>query len=290
MKWMVAPSYANAEIRTVDETTHKAYIVQKCDRCGGTGWWGNTQFGGICFKCNGARVVGQWVKAYTETEYDKYVAAQQRAKERKAEQEAARKQALIDNSESNKLSVMTELGYNIKNPQVFVVFGDNTYSIKDELKTAGARYNASLGWFFTHEVEVPEGFQLVGIPFDDVFDWQPMSKRLVVKENAKEVVDAVLAKYLPESLSEYIGEIKERVRDIEVTLTAARQIDGYYGVSTIFTFKNNENVLTWITTSCPDIEIGDQILLTGTVKDHKEYKGVKQTVLSRCIVKKGSVA
>jgi hypothetical protein len=32
--------------------------------------------------------------------------------------------------------------------------------------------------------------------------------------------------------------------------------------------------------------VGDEIFLTGTVKEHKIYKGVKQTILSRCIIKK----
>jgi hypothetical protein len=45
-----------------------------------------------------------------------------------------------------------------------------------------------------------------------------------------------------------------------------------------------------MTTSCKyDVEIGDHILLTGTVKEHSEYKGVKQTKMSRCILKKEEV-
>ena len=33
-KWMVAPSYANAEILKIDEKAKKAYIKEKCPRCG----------------------------------------------------------------------------------------------------------------------------------------------------------------------------------------------------------------------------------------------------------------
>jgi hypothetical protein len=50
-----------------------------------------------------------------------------------------------------------------------------------------------------------------------------------------------------------------------------------------------DNVLTWFCSGKgidPDIEVGDEVLLTGTVKDHKEYNGVKQTYLNRCIVKR----
>ena len=56
-------------------------------------------------------------------------------------------------------------------------------------------------------------------------------------------------------------------------------------MSTIFTFDYNGNSLVWITTSDKNIHIGDTILLTGTIKDYKEYKGIKQTYLSRCIIK-----
>ena len=287
MTWMVAPSYAKAEIRTVNEETHKAYIVEKCDRCGGTGWWGNL---GTCYKCNGAGKLGKWVKAYTEEEYEKYVAAQERAKERRIEKEAARKQALIDNSDENKAALLTSFGYDATNPQVYIVFGENTYAIKDELKAAGARYDKVLGWYFTHETEVPAGYELLSIPFDDIYEWFPVTKRIELKDSAKEIVDKLLEANTPESPSDYVGDVKQRIRDMDVVLTGSRQIDGYYGISTIFTFNYNDNILTWITSSCPDIEIGDHVFLTGTVKEHKLYKGVKQTILSRCIVRKGSVS
>ena len=42
------------------------------------------------------------------------------------------------------------------------------------------------------------------------------------------------------------------------------------------------NVLVWITEKHPHKEIGDTFKITGTVKEHSEYKGVKQTVLTRC--------
>jgi hypothetical protein len=46
-----------------------------------------------------------------------------------------------------------------------------------------------------------------------------------------------------------------------------------------------ENVITWFCSGAgldDDIEIGDTLLLTGTVKKHQVYNGVKQTVLNRC--------
>ena len=50
-----------------------------------------------------------------------------------------------------------------------------------------------------------------------------------------------------------------------------------------------DDIFTWFTTAYIDDEIkpGDKIILSGTVKDHKEYNGIQQTQLNRCIVKKG---
>lgn len=64
-----------------------------------------------------------------------------------------------------------------------------------------------------------------------------------------------------------------------------------YGTETayIHTFKVGDNVAVWNTTSYNgiyDLEEGDKVKLTGTIKEHKEYKGEKQTILIRCKVSK----
>ena len=45
------------------------------------------------------------------------------------------------------------------------------------------------------------------------------------------------------------------------------------------------NVFTWAASSHQDLEIGHVYTVLGTIKDHSEYKGTKQTVLSRCAIK-----
>ena len=296
--WKVAPSYQFAKIKTVDEATHKALIEEKCDRCGGTGIIAarveNGHIvpipvdGGVCYKCNSAGVINKWVKAYTEDEYDKYIASQKRAKERKAEKAELERQEKLNKSKENQEELLAKWGYDVENPLIWLIGGGSTYEIKDQLKEKGCKFCPSLGWYNNHKYEVPEGYNLVSINFYDVYTWFPLSKRFELNKNAKEIADAALATLEPESHSEYIGEIKERMRDMKVTLTAARSIDGFYGTSTIYTFNYNENVLVWITSSCQDIEVGEEVLLTGTVKAHDEYKGVKQTKMSRCIIKKAS--
>lgn len=283
MVWKVAPSYEHMDIIKVDEDARKALVSETCWKCGGSGMYA---WFGTCFACNGTGHNQKWVKIYTEDEYNKYVTSQERARVRKAEAEEKRKQDLIDNSEANKKAMLASFEYDVEDPTVYIVVGDNTYEIKDELKAAGARFDYALGWYFKKETEVPEGYILVPIKFDKLFNWLPLIQKFEVKEDAKETVRLAVNEVMPESPSEYIGEIKERIRDLKVTLIGARTIDSYYGTTNIYTFKSGDNVIIWMTTSCQDIEVGDEVLLTGTVKSHDEYKGVKQTKMTRCIIKK----
>lgn len=288
-KYFVAPSYSNATILSVDENTHKAYIEMPCPRCFGSGNYGPLSvFNGVCFECNGTRKIRKHVKAYTEKEYNAYLNSQERARERKVEQAKAKRDALQANSEANKAAKLAEFGYDPENPQVYLVVGENSYEIKDQLKENGFRFDRDLGWYNTHSEQVPAGFSLTSVPFDDLFDWDWFTRRISVKDDAKKVADAAKNAAAPKSNSEYVGEIKERLRDLQVVYVKSREVDGYYGVTTIYTFKTGENILTWFSSGKglpQDINVGDSFLLTGTVKDHKEYNGVKQTVLTRCLVK-----
>ena len=295
-EWKVAPSYKYAKILVVNEETHKAQIEETCDRCGGSGIIAarveNGHIvpipvdGGICYKCYGEGKIRKWVKAYTEDEMNKYLASQERAKERKAEKAELERQEKLNKSKENQEELLAKWGYDVENPLIWLVGGGSTYEIKDQLKEQGCKFHPALGWYNTHPIDVPEGYGMVSINFYDVYTWFPLSKRFELNETAKQIAETALATLIPESHSEYIGEIKERLRDLQATLTDIRSFDGFYGTTFIYTFDYQENTLVWMTSSCKDIEIGEKFLLTGTVKDHKIYKGVKQTQLSRCIIKK----
>lgn len=61
-----------------------------------------------------------------------------------------------------------------------------------------------------------------------------------------------------------------------------------YGMETVYihTFKNERgDKLVWKTGSGLALEEGSTVELTGTVKEHSEYRGEMQTILSRCKVK-----
>ena len=284
MEYKVAPSYQNWTIEEINENTRKAYVTSPCPKCGGSGqfaWFG------VCFTCNGHGYIGKWVKVYSVPEYEKYIAAQERAKERKAQKEQERVQALKDNSEENKNALLEKFGFDVNDPAIYLVSG-NTYEIKDELKERGARFNPELNWYFNRPTEVPEGHELIKVPFDDVYEWLPMVKRIELKENAKKVAAAARISVKTDSKSEWIGEEKQRMRDLKVVLTGARAVSSAYGTSILFTFDQGDNKLAWFTSCPPDEDkaiVGHEYLLTGTVKKHDERDGVKQTLLNRCILK-----
>lgn len=286
IEWKVAPSYQNWKIEAVDEKAKKIRVTETCWKCGGSGvyaWFGT------CFACNGAGKFTKWVKAYTPEEYDRYIQAQERAKEKKAEKLELERQEKLNKSEENQKELLTKWGYDTENPLIWLVGGGNTYEIKDQLKESGCKFNPKFGWYCSHEFDVPVGYDLVSINFFDVYTWFPLAKRFELNDNAKEIADAAKKALEPESHSEYIGEIKERLRDLQVKLISEREIDSYYGTSILYTFAQDENILVWFCSGKPidkEINIGDEILLTGTVKAHDEYNGIKQTKLNRCIIKR----
>lgn len=295
MEWKVAPSYKYATIIKVDEDSHKAYISETCDRCGGSGIIASRVEngriipipvdGGVCYKCGGEGKISKWVKAYTEKEYERYVKSQEKAKEKRVKKEEARIAELDAKSEENKAAVLEKLGF--ESDIVYLVTG-NTFEIKDELKERGARFNPALNWHFLKKTEVPEGHELVEVKIDDLYDWYPRVKRLELKADAREIAAAARRSVEPESKSEWVGEIKERLRNLKVTLTGARAVESMYGSSILFTFAQDDNIFTWFTSCPPDSDkaiVGHSYLLTGTVKKFTEYNGTKQTQLNRCILK-----
>lgn len=98
-----------------------------------------------------------------------------------------------------------------------------------------------------------------------------------------------------DSKSSFVGTVGTRDK-LTLTLVFTRDIEheGYaYGSGTVthlYKFKDEAgNVVTWFAsnvyfnpTTQQDINIGDTVVLVGTVKKHEEYQGVKQTVITRC--------
>lgn len=269
-------------VRT-DKNGTKIYHDFTCPRCGGAGGadaW--TYTGWTCYECGGSgkRSTPRIVKEYTP-EYRAKLDAQ-RAKR-------AEKQRLerVAEFKSNLPKLIEEKGFNAEG-NVYVVVGD-TYSIKDQLREAGAKWKPALNsWIFTED---PTEFATVELTAEECLEFYEESGYVSWKSmDYKELIQSKIPK---EDLvvSEYVGEIGDKL-DIEVTFnrlfTYERKAYRGWGTERVGIYKfldDSGNILVWNTTAYPDVTEGAKYRITGTVAEHKEYNGDKQTVLSRCKVK-----
>lgn len=294
-----------ATLIKIDRNGSKHYEgMVTCPKCGGVGLiahhvengqpsWNWTD-GGVCWKCGGSgKVLDKWIERTPEYEAKLEARRQKKTDERKAKHDAEiaeiRRQWLVKNG-------WTEDGF------TFLFLG-NTFEIKDTIKELGGKFDGILGWHIDHEVE---GFEFLKISKDVIlhetyFGYDERCDVDISKMKQDEW------KRLHPSCSEWQGQIKERLKNLKLTLIFKTQFEsqrpakyrGWYDETRWFySFKDEQgNIFTWTASSpagikhntedgCFDyftpLEIGNICILTGTVKEHKEYKGDKQTVLTRC--------
>lgn len=84
--------------------------------------------------------------------------------------------------------------------------------------------------------------------------------------------------------SEWVGEIKGKM-ELEVEIDSVRTIDGSYGYVYLYKLVDAEgNQLTWFASSPALKDVSGKFKLKFTVKAHNEYKGIKQTIITRAKV------
>jgi hypothetical protein len=83
--------------------------------------------------------------------------------------------------------------------------------------------------------------------------------------------------------SSFVGEIKQRIRGLDLMLEKIIFLGhGSFGPSYLHLLKDSAgNVFSWITGNKLELAQGTRIKMDATVKEHKLYNGVKQTVLTR---------
>lgn len=81
---------------------------------------------------------------------------------------------------------------------------------------------------------------------------------------------------------EYVGEIKERLKDIKVVVKSVFHTSGYYGDSQVAIFVDEEgNTYKTFYSGNHKIVKDEFCVISGTVKKHEERDGLRQTVLNR---------
>ena len=84
-----------------------------------------------------------------------------------------------------------------------------------------------------------------------------------------------------ENVSRHIGTVGER-RTFDLTVKAFRVLEGNYGATTLITYTDaDDNVLKWFASGFHEVNPGDTVRLTATIKAHSEYNGVRETNITR---------
>lgn len=86
--------------------------------------------------------------------------------------------------------------------------------------------------------------------------------------------------------SNFVGDIKQRLKSLELSLDRIIPLgSGMFGPSYLHLFKDSDdNVFSWITGNKIQSAEGSTVVVDATVKQHRVYNGVNQTVLTRAKV------
>ena len=168
----------------------------------------------------------------------------------------------------------------------YCVVGEDTYSIKDELKQLGCKYSKLLKWHVDHVIEVDKNkYKLVKIHFDEVYEWFKNNKP-IQKIGAASLVSERLRPVPPQQY-EYLDEEGFRKYDIPVELINKKPFMSNYGLKYIYIFITIDKLhkIIWFTDVDKNIDINQQFLLTGTIKSNRIYQDEKTTIMNRCVIK-----
>jgi hypothetical protein len=253
--------------------------VQKCWKCNGAkqfDCWGHV-CGGVCFACNGTGVNPCKVKVMTDEHYrkleDKRIAKQNKAiEERKAHA-----------SEFNAEFFKRE-GFNSEGKiWAIVKTGFVSKEFQEEMISKGAK---KYGWNIYLFSEPQEGAieldakeccyaDLYGVYND--FESSFMNQLIVDAQEKERQAKA--------EKSSYFGNVGDKVDGLKVTFKNVFFYETQFGSMCIYIFEDADgHQFKWNTSGGfgTHLEKEEVITIKATIKEHSEYNGIKQTVLTRC--------
>ena len=197
------------------------------------------------------------VRWYTEKEYAKMYPEENKIKEFKTQKEV--------------------LGFTKGYITIFkgdIPFEDDYFKLSAKIS-----YARGWGWYIPSTEEIPEDLPEYAIPVR--LPWELVGKEDETLKTDREIAAAVEPLRYESDESEYQGQIGDKL-ELIVVVEKAIALDGYYGLSTMHIMRDYDgNCYVW-TTAARSWEIDSEHHIIGSVKDHKQYKGVRQTVLTRC--------
>lgn len=156
----------------------------------------------------------------------------------------------------------------------------------DKIKQAFYDFAESHPSDFTHNVCTVLQQTCVDCKYTKLLYFVPTFYLNKVKwEAKKQKAEAKKQAFMATLNNEWAGNVGDKITT-EATLTGNSSFDGQYGVMYVYNFTDVQGrMLVWFTSKALYVDEGDTITIKGTVKKLSEYKGFKQTVLTRCKVK-----
>ena len=283
---MLAESYKDAQVIERYTKEGKAYARVKitCDRCGGRGIFAvgvhNGQLvpaqpdAGMCYKCLGAGYLIKEVRDYSQVEYERM----QRAKAKRESAKQAQRE-LEEEKRKEAAALHTLNIYGFSGTTAYAVVG-NTYELRSMLLAHGAKFSRELLWVCPEEPTWLPADRYVPISVTDIFELKNGWRML--KDSATDFIQS-----LQPTIGKHLGVVGSKLT-VQVKVVKRLEFDyrPYPGSWSSTSYKYimetpDGDTVVWSTSSVR-WEEGYECTLAGTVKEHAEYKHVRQTVLTRC--------
>ena len=271
-------------IRTDKNGTRYYSFTCPCSKCNGRGYIDYYKHveAGVCFDCNGTGIYEGEEKVYT----DEYLAKKAEMAEKR---ESKRRAEWTPEKELAKMGYGPEIGIVI-NARGEIDYGDDFEWLTKHASCKYEKYGChALLTSVGNTLLADAGYQILPVRWDELLEADTETCRLHFKENgAKEALKAHTYSYPPKPKYEsgYVGAEGEKV-ELTLKLVKVGGYDTFFAgreaYVAVYTFEDeNHNKLVWKTQKGIDGDVCDFFKVKGTVKDHSEYRGEKQTVLTRC--------
>ena len=268
------------------EVDKKMYVkvIGPCKRCGGSGHYSMNAMGDTtCYRCNGSGKESMEVRWYTDSQR----ASMDKAAEKRA---AAKAIQIAERKEANRVRFAARNAHGFgKEGYITLVVGeyDTIQAWRELLPQHTILYNTIFGWHVPSEktanlCDIPEGLKFIRVNWSDVrVDDDPEDLSMKDNETVSAYVNSLI---YGTSKSEYQGQ-KDEWLEHDVTIKNNITLDSQFGISHMHIMIDTDgNEYVW-TTASKSLEEGSTVHMRMKVKDHKEYKGVKQTIVYYCKIK-----
>lgn len=118
----------------------------------------------------------------------------------------------------------------------------------------------------------------------DFFSYRRICKKFFTFASKRSRILLVKVNTTGTEAYKHIGELKQRITVDVASFECKSSWSNMYGMTFLYKFTDtNGNVFVWYASNPVEYENRVETIV-GTVKEHSEFNGVKQTVLTRCKV------